>query len=1377
MEAPGLSLFQGSDSIQLNSNTQRQQEEEEQEDLKRRNEEIKDLLANAFDDLEDEDDASSVNSSHFQDVTRDVESSSIIENSSGHLIQNDKGPTISHYQNEFGIYGQNESNNYNQNSLLSEPEAEKGPTISDIQREYGLYPSDGTPCSNNNKGGPTTERSVDSPYELPRPPNSNFGLDRTGQVNEFYVSHDNYPFNYETPSNHYDAKGKTCRNNGYISPYENNVQGKDYGGGGDNDANSEHFNHCFKTSPNGQPLNDNNAYKAAEYNSKEQLEVLYSVRMREIQQLTEELQQLYTEKENEKDQMGRKLALAQAEIERSNLSRNQAQNALVDAKAEIVDLQTQVTSLKENVAVLEKTNQNLSHELTVARDSVIDLQQKIAVLERVQTLHANDKTQEKFLKQAQEKHGIEIRNMQTQIDLLTDKLNVKESSYVSLEQKLADVRRAHETLMVEKADTVNRLSQALEDSQTQCRNLMASNQAQEMMQLQARVKILTREKEELQSSVHDLQHKLEAAKNDAMQYDSLLATSLEDESDSIRQLKLGDPQNRSRGKGSDDVANKLRGELQRCLAGQAVKRKEIHRLENTLSQKDKELSKAMEMAATCQQEAARYAKRVSELEHELKAVLTEHTVNANAQIQKLSDHLTEVKTHYGELREEKLVLEKKLEETLNNQQETLRKLHQESMAEQQKEMIDEYNKEYLDIHEKAVERVRQEAQLEIVQLTVQLEQTQKELDRVKELYIEVCGTKEQLISDHRNEIRLLKEEYANLESQKEFMDKMKNDLEVQVKIVSRLTKESESYKAQIIELEKDLNMERKKKEEYTKKIHDEIERAKEEALAELRSAHPDQQISVVLPDYCSEHSDKIARLENDCKRLEEKLSLAVEEQREMSDLQTKLDDTKLKVAQMEIAQESLRKKYDNVVSERNDLLSRISTLEMKLSETKNSERRDSEDIKSKISRIQLDNDTLRQKCESLLKEKIEYKEKISKLRLDIAEKKKTIGSLESILNRSGEKRSSDQLENTRKELSRYKELVEQLSSKTNEGKDKGTSSLFLEERVKQLEMDLAAKELKLQKLKDMEKIKEERNQLLIKLKNQAKQFEQYVKSQKRMSAELNLSPRSSADGTEMQRLREIATREVREEMEQKVAKELRLIEDQHREKQKSLEEKYKSALIELHTRCNEKTKEIESLREAVHMDKVKLHTSLKAQEKIVAQMIDAKLDSFNRELAARKLKIEELQEKLQQKENDTEEERNVWAQQMSEWLVEIRDIKSNEEKMTEEIKTLKEVEKCLTQKIKTMMEKEVTLNSRLKSAKKTALNWKERAEKTDKFLSIERKRIEENYERAMKLAQEKIEAIISAAEEHVAVKLKEVEVQYEEQLEQMRLKMKYKNKC
>jgi len=53
------------------------------------------------------------------------------------------------------------------------------------------------------------------------------------------------------------------------------------------------------------------------------------------------------------------------------------------------------------------------------------LQQKIAVLERTQVLQTNDKTHEKFLKQAQEKHAVEMKNMQTQIDVLTDKLNAK----------------------------------------------------------------------------------------------------------------------------------------------------------------------------------------------------------------------------------------------------------------------------------------------------------------------------------------------------------------------------------------------------------------------------------------------------------------------------------------------------------------------------------------------------------------------------------------------------------------------------------------------------------------------------------------------------------------------------------------------------------------------------------------------------------------------------------------------------------------------------------------------------------------------------------------------------------------------------------------
>ncbi|XP_076749974.1 uncharacterized protein LOC143422886 isoform X2 [Xylocopa sonorina] len=1386
MEGPGLSLFQGSESIQLNTSAQGLEEDEEQEDIKRRNKEITDLLTNAFDDLDDDNDTSSINSSHYQDSTKEAEVSSTMLNSSAQGVISSKEHNMSQVQKEFGIYDRIENlNNYDNTMTNHRSELEIVPSISDIQRDYNAYGQTDTPYSKSNRSNDAHNFTAETPYELARPPNSAFSRDLRVQVQEEYTFNENYSYNYQTPANHYDAQSKNYSNNGYIDGYENNVQCKQISefGGGDN-VTSDHLNHCYKTSPNGRPIDENVIYKTAEYDSKEQLEVLYTVRMREVKRLTEELQQLQLERGEEKNQLNRKITLLQAEIERSNISRNQTQHALVDAKAEIADLHNQITSLKEKNAVLEKTNQNMTEELNVARDSVIELQQKITVLERVQALQASDKTHEKFLKQAQEKHAVEMKNMQTQIDVLTDKLNAKETSYVALENKLADVRRAHEALMVEKGDTMNRLAQALEESQAQCRNLMATNNAQQIMQLQTQVKIVTQERDEMQKTIQELQNKLEIAKSDVAQYDSLLTTTLEEESDSIRQMKLGDLHNKSKSKPYDDITNKLRGELQRCLAGHAVKRKEITRLENTLSQKEKELDKALIVADTCRQEASRYAKRINELEQELKSVLTDQALKANAQIQKLSNHLSDVKKQYESLREEKVGLEEKLEETLAINQETLKKLHQETINQQEKNAIDEYNKEYLEIHAKAVERVRQEAQVEVVQLSVQLEQTQKELDRVKELYIDVCSTKEQLISEHKSEIKMLKEKYANLDERQKDIEKYEHDLRAQAKIVEKLTQECDMYRSKVIELEKDLNCEKRKKEEYTKKIHQEIERAKEEALNELRNAHPNQEISVLLPDHCSEHLEKINQLEEDCKRLEEKLHAAVDEHKKVSEYQLELDDAKLKIAQIEISQESWKKKYENTISERNELIAKISKLDSELSNIKrNSKIEDSDDVKLKVARYQVENEGLKSKCESLINERSIYKDKISQLEAELSETKKIIGNFESRFKKSSEISLNSKCE-LEKELSHYKDLVTQLSSKISHLKAGRKSDIATEQKIKQLEKDLQEKDEELERLKDFEKIKEERDQLVFKLKNQAKQFEQYVKNQKQVSAELNLSPRSSSDGTDFQKIKETMIKEVREEMEQKVVEELRGIEEQHREKRKELEERYKTVLLELQTRCNEKTQEVEALKEAMLTEKVKIHSSFKAKEQFVSQMIETKLETYYKELVARKLKIEKLQEELKQKESDVDEERNLMAQVMTKWAAEIREIKDKEIEMNEKLQQLRESEENLKAEIKTLKENEKemksnidTLKDRYQTAKKTANNYKEHAKNKEKFLLSECKRIEEGYKRAMNQVQQKLEAIVSTQEEQVATRLKEIECQYTERIEQMRLTLKYKSKC
>lgn len=65
-----------------------------------------------------------------------------------------------------------------------------------------------------------------------------------------------------------------------------------------------------------------------------------------------------------------------------------------------------------------------------------------------------------------------------------------------------------------------------------------------------------------------------------------------------------------------------------------------------------------------------------------------------------------------------------------------------------------------------------------------------------------------------------------MESHQKDMEKLENELQTQIKLCNKLTKESEDFKSKIIELEKDLVYEKRKKEDHVKKIHSEIERGK-----------------------------------------------------------------------------------------------------------------------------------------------------------------------------------------------------------------------------------------------------------------------------------------------------------------------------------------------------------------------------------------------------------------------------------------------------------------------------------------------------------------------------------------------------------------------
>lgn len=434
--------------------------------------------------------------------------------------------------------------------------------------------------------------------------------------------------------------------------------------------------------------------------------------------------------------------------------------------------------------------------------------------------------------------------------------------------------------------------------------------------------------------------------------------------------------------------------------------------------------------------------------------------------------------------------------------------------------------------------------------------------------------------------------------------------------------------------------------------------------------------------------------------MEEKLQIAVEEQKKLSDYQIELDDAKLKVAQMEIIQESWKKKYEKIANERKDLLAKVSKLDLELLNLKRTAKlEDSDDVKLKISRVQAENETLKNQCDNLLSERNTYKEKLSKLETELFDVRKKVSNFEGRLRKSGEGTLNTKSE-LEKELSRYKDLVAQLSRpNSKEGRVNELSAL--EQRIQLLEHDLRSKDEKLNRLlKDYEKIKDERDQLLMKLRNQAKQFEQYVKSQNKVSAELNLSPRNTGDSTDFQKMKEMMAKEVREEMEQRVAKELRGIGEKNRKELEELEGKYKTTVLELQKKCSEKNQKMDTLQKEIIGEKMKVDQ--------ISQIIGSKLETCNQQLQARRLHIEKLNVDLKKKENEVEEDRNYMAEIMTKWIAELKESKAKAKEKNEEIQKLKSTEGKLNSELKTLMDKQKHVKSKYRKAKQTANNYKVR---------------------------------------------------------------------
>ncbi|XP_071443250.1 centrosomal protein of 152 kDa-like [Hetaerina americana] len=321
MEGPGISLFQGSDSLDI-SNNQEEEENEALEDERRRNDELRDLISNAFDDLTDDDQS-------FADSSRPLSS-------------NDTA-----YQ------------------------------------------------ENENKAEPLGSESVKSDN------------DGTSDGDKRLIKQSDIDINQQ-------QHGALLP--GYNGANEPNFYPKEspFFGAGDANVSTLHYKHCARISPGyskvpsatyqfaqdhiNKNIPNDEQYLKTEYNSLEQLQVLYEVRVKEIQRLHDEVEMTKNESRQMEIQLKRKLTLMEAEKERATLSLKQSQSLLVASKAQIDDLQKQTEVQKKSIQDLEASNYNLTTQLDIAKSSVNDLQNRISFLEKIDSSKKKELENESYLK-------------------------------------------------------------------------------------------------------------------------------------------------------------------------------------------------------------------------------------------------------------------------------------------------------------------------------------------------------------------------------------------------------------------------------------------------------------------------------------------------------------------------------------------------------------------------------------------------------------------------------------------------------------------------------------------------------------------------------------------------------------------------------------------------------------------------------------------------------------------------------------------------------------------------------------------------------------------------------------------------------------------
>lgn len=210
--------------------------------------------------------------------------------------------------------------------------------------------------------------------------------------------------------------------------------------------------------------------------------------------------------ESSVNELKKRLAISEAEKERAHMNRNQEHELLVEAKKHIAEQSNEMTELNVKIKSLDAKNFELLTDLEHTRTMLSDVQHKYHMVDRNAVA---EKRVDATVRQINEQHAAQVDMMQQQINTMTTKLEGRENELKRLQIQCNELQCSREAMIIDKSDTINRLTQQLEASQRQCQNIIMKSSSsaeleQEVLQLRRMVSSSEQQMTSMQRTISNL---------------------------------------------------------------------------------------------------------------------------------------------------------------------------------------------------------------------------------------------------------------------------------------------------------------------------------------------------------------------------------------------------------------------------------------------------------------------------------------------------------------------------------------------------------------------------------------------------------------------------------------------------------------------------------------------------------------------------------------------------------------------------------------------------------------------------------------------------------------------------------------------------------